>query len=190
MLSRGVQSISELISTTGLVNLDFADVTSIMSNAGLAHMGVGNGKGKDKAEAAAKMAISSPLLETSISGARGIIVNITASPDIGFEEVDTASNMIATEAHPDANIIWGAAFDPSLEDEMRVTVIATGFTTEKKGAVLGKRAASPAAAAPKAADTASAEKAETPANDDEYDLILDILNKSKKRKEDENKRNY
>ena len=127
VLSRGVQSISELINVDGIVNLDFADVTTIMSNAGLAHMGVGNGKGKDKADLAARMAISSPLLETSISGAMGIIVNITASPDIGLEEIDYASNMIAEEANPDATIIWGAAFDDKLEDEMKITVIATGF---------------------------------------------------------------
>ena len=132
VLSRGVQSISELINVDGIVNLDFADVTTIMSNAGLAHMGVGNGKGKDKADLAARMAISSPLLETSISGAMGIIVNITASPDIGLEEIDYASNMIAEEANPDATIIWGAAFDETLEDEMKITVIATGFDIVKK----------------------------------------------------------
>lgn len=132
VLSRGVQSISELINVDGIVNLDFADVTTIMANAGLAHMGVGNGKGKDKADLAARMAISSPLLETSISGATGIIVNITASPDIGLEEIDHASNMIAEEANPDATIIWGAAFDDKLEDEMRITVIATGFDIAKK----------------------------------------------------------
>jgi len=132
VLSRGVKSIYELINMDAIVNLDFADVTAIMNNAGLAHMGVGNGKGKDKAEIAARMAISSPLLETSIAGATGIIVNITASPDIGLEEVDFASNMIAEEANPNANIIWGAAFDESLEDEMKITVVATGFDIAKK----------------------------------------------------------
>ena len=134
VLSRGVKSIYELINMDAIVNLDFADVTAIMANAGLAHMGVGNGKGKDKAEIAARMAISSPLLETSIAGATGIIVNITASPDIGLEEVDYASNMIAEEANPEANIIWGAAFDDSLEDEMKITVVATGFDIAKKKA--------------------------------------------------------
>ncbi|MBE6643175.1 MAG: cell division protein FtsZ [Ruminococcaceae bacterium] len=134
VLRQGVQSISELINVTGLVNLDFADVTAIMSNAGNAHMGVGQATGKDKAEQAAMLAISSPLLETSIKGARGIIVNITASPDIGLDEVDVAASMIQKEAHPDAQIIWGAAFDTSLEDEMKVTVIATGFESAKKGA--------------------------------------------------------
>ena len=132
VLKHGVTSIADLISDYGIINLDFADVTSIMKNAGLAHMGVGSATGKDKAEQAAKLAISSPLLETSISGARGILVNITASPDIGLDEMDTATHMITNEAHPDANIIWGATFDPKLEDEMRVTVIATGFVAPNK----------------------------------------------------------
>ena len=108
VLRHGVQSISDLINVPGIVNLDFADVSSVMLNAGYAHMGVGEASGKDKAELAAKAAISSPLLETSIAGARGIIINITASPDIGLEEVDIASSMVKEEAHPDANIIWGA----------------------------------------------------------------------------------
>jgi cell division protein FtsZ len=127
VLRRGVHSVSELVNVPGFVNLDFADVTTIMKDAGYAHMGVGTGSGQDKAMIAATTAISSPLLETSISGATGVLVSITASPDIGLEDVDLASTMIAKEAHPDANIIWGAAFDPSLEDEMRVTIIATGF---------------------------------------------------------------
>lgn len=131
VLRRGVQSISELINVPGFINLDFADVTSIMKGAGFAHMGVGSATGKDKAELAAKAAISSPLLETSIEGARGILLSITASPDIQLEDVDLAASMVAQEAHPDANIIWGAAFDPSLEDEMRVTIIATGFENAK-----------------------------------------------------------
>lgn len=131
VLRQGVQSITELINVTGIINLDFADVTAIMSNAGNAHMGVGQATGKDKAEQAAKLAISSPLLETSIKGARGILVNITASPDIALEEVDIASNMIKNEAHPDAQVIWGATFDNTLEDEIKVTVIATGFESAK-----------------------------------------------------------
>ncbi|MBR5314318.1 MAG: cell division protein FtsZ, partial [Clostridia bacterium] len=134
VLRQGVQSISELINVTGLVNLDFADVTAIMSDAGNAHMGVGQAQGKDKAEQAAMLAISSPLLETSIKGARGIIINITASPDIGLDEVDVAASIISKEAHPDAQIIWGAAFDNNLEDAIKVTVIATGFDSAKKAA--------------------------------------------------------
>lgn len=127
VLRRGVQSISELINVPGVINLDFADVTSIMLNAGFAHMGIGSAEGKDKATEAAKGAISSPLLETSIEGAMGIIINITVSPDVGLDEVYAASKFITDEAHPDANIIFGAAFDNTLEDRMTVTVIATGF---------------------------------------------------------------
>ena len=129
VLRQGVQSISDLIKLPGLVNLDFADVTAVMKDAGYAHMGVGRASGKDKAEAAAEMAISSPLLETAINGAKGVIINITSSPDIGLEEIEVASSMITSQAHEDANIIWGAAFDETMEDEMSVTVIATGFPT-------------------------------------------------------------
>lgn len=127
VLKHGVESISELITKIGVVNTDFADVTTIMKDAGYAHMGVGSAQGKEKAEQAAKMAISSPLLETSIEGARRILVNITASPDISLEEMDFASNMITEEAHPDATVIWGALIDPELDDEMRITLIATDF---------------------------------------------------------------
>ena len=130
VLRRGVQSISELISVPAFINLDFADVTAIMKNAGYAHMGVGSATGKDKAELAAKAAISSPLLETTIKGATGVIISITASPDIGLQDVDVAAAMISAEATPDANVIWGVAFDPDLEDEMKITIVATGF--EKK----------------------------------------------------------
>ena len=130
VLRRGVQSVSELINVPGFINLDFADVTSIMKGAGYAHMGVGAAKGADKARVAAMQAISSPLLETNITGATGVLVSITASEDIQLDEIDEASNMIYEEAHPDANIIWGAAFDPALQDEMRVTVIATGFLAD------------------------------------------------------------
>ena len=128
VLRQGVQSISDLILLPGLVNLDFADVTAVMKDAGYAHMGVGRASGKDKAEVAANMAISSPLLETAINGAKGVIINITSSPDIGLDEIETASTMIAEQADQEANIIWGAAFDENMEDEMSVTVIATGFS--------------------------------------------------------------
>ncbi|HCA28816.1 MAG TPA: cell division protein FtsZ, partial [Ruminococcaceae bacterium] len=130
VLRQGVQSISQLIKVPGLVNLDFADVTTVMKDAGYSHMGVGHAEGKDKAEIAAKTAISSPLLETSIDGARGVIINITSSPDIDLEDVELASSMISRAAHPDATIIWGAAFDENLDDELSVTVIATGFSTD------------------------------------------------------------
>ena len=131
VLRRGVQSVSELINVPGFINLDFADVTTIMKNAGYAHMGVGAAKGEDKAQLASMAAISSPLLETSIAGAMGVLVCITASQDIQLDEVNLASQMIYEEAHPDATIIWGATLDPTLEDEMRVTIIATGFDQVK-----------------------------------------------------------
>lgn len=131
VLRQAVQSISDLVLVPGIVNLDFADVTAIMKDAGYAHMGVGTASGKDKAEAAAKMAISSPLLETTIDGAKGLIVNITAAPDIGLDDIEIASSMISEQADKDANIIWGAAFDESMDDQIRVTVIATGFSTRE-----------------------------------------------------------
>lgn len=127
VLRQGVQSISDLICTTGIINLDFADVTSVMKNAGNAHMGVGRASGKEKARVAAEMAINSPLLETSINGAMGVIANIVASPDIALDEVYTASELISDAAHPDVNLIWGVAYDENLNDEILVTVIATGF---------------------------------------------------------------
>lgn len=127
VLRQGVESISSLINVPAFINLDFADVRSIMKEAGFAHMGVGAAKGPGKAENAAKAAISSPLLETSIAGARGVIINITSSPDIGLDDVETAASMITQSAHPDSNIIWGTAFDDTLNDEMHITVVATGF---------------------------------------------------------------
>ena len=130
VLRRGVQSISDLINVPGFINLDFADVTSVMQNAGYAHMGVGAATGKDKAELAAKEAISSPLLETSIKGAKGILISMAVSPDVSLDDVDLASTLITNEANPEANVIWGVSFDPELENEMRITIIATGF--EKK----------------------------------------------------------
>ncbi len=139
VLRRGVQSISGLINVPGFINLDFADVTSVMKDAGYAHMGVGSATGKDKAELAAKAAIFSPLLESSISGAHGILISISVSPDVGLEEVTLASELIAAEAHPDASIIWGVAFDPELDDEMKITIIATGFAEDQNTAQTGRK---------------------------------------------------
>lgn len=127
VLRQAVESISDLVKNVGFINLDFADVTSVMKDAGLAHMGVGRAAGSNKAEEAAKMAISSPLLETSIVGARGVLVNVTGDMNIGLEEVEIAATLVQEAANPDANIIFGATFDENLEDEIRVTVIATGF---------------------------------------------------------------
>lgn len=140
VLRQAVQSISDLIKTTGLINLDFADVTAVMKDAGLAHMGVGRAAGKNKAEEATRIAINSPLLETSIQGAKGIIVNITGPMDMGLEEVELASEMVKEVADPDALFMMGTAFDETLEDELRVTVIATGFG-EVENPVPGQEAA-------------------------------------------------
>ena len=133
VLRQGVKSISELIKVPGLINLDFADVTAVMKDAGHAHMGVGRASGKEKAEAAANAAVSSPLLETTIQGAKGVIISITSSPDITLDDVDVAASIIAEAADADANIIFGVAFDEKLDDEMIVTVIATGFGTDSNG---------------------------------------------------------
>ncbi len=138
VLRQAVSSISDLIKNAGFINLDFADVTTIMKSAGLAHMGVGHATGKGKAEEAAKAAVSSPLMETSIDGAKGVLVNITGSMDIGLEEVETAANLVQSAAHPEANIIFGAAFDDTMDDEIRVTVIATGFD-DKSAAAAAKK---------------------------------------------------
>ena len=132
VLQQGVKSISELINTSGFINLDFADVSTIMKDAGYAHMGVASAQGKDKAIIAAESAISSPLLETSIDGAKGLIINITAPPTIEFDEIDAATSHISQSVDPEANIIFGVAFDESLDDELKITVIATGFDTEFK----------------------------------------------------------
>ena len=168
VLRQAVQSISDLIRDTGFINLDFADVTAIMKGAGLAHMGVGRAAGKGKAEEAARMAISSPLLETSIDGARGVLINITGSPDIGLEEVEQAATLVQQAVHPEALTIFGATFDETLDDEMRVTVIATGFA-EGEG-----RIKPPAPASAEAAEEVPAEAQEV---DKSFEDILAIFNR-------------
>ena len=186
VLRQAVQSISDLIKNTGLINLDFADVSAVMKDAGMAHMGVGRAAGKNKAEDAARMAISSPLLETSINGAKGVLVNVTGSVDIGLEEVETAANLVQEAAHPDALIIFGATFDETLEDEIRVTVIATGFEEMDPGLT------APAAPVAAPVETPAAPAAETPAqeqptaaesksnlDDDLYASILHIFETNK-----------
>jgi len=131
ILRQGVQGISDLISIPGLVNLDFADVKTIMLDQGMAHMGIGRASGENRAEDAAKQAILSPLLETSIEGARGVIINITGGHDLGLYEVNTAAELIQRSVDPEANIIFGAVVDENLTDEIVITVIATGFEKEK-----------------------------------------------------------
>ena len=134
VLRQGVQGISDLIAVPGLVNLDFADVKTIMLNTGMAHMGVGRASGENRAEDAAKEAIESPLLETSIEGARGVIINITGGENLGLHEVNTAAELVQRSVDPEANIIFGTVTDPSMEDEIQITVIATGFEKEEKAA--------------------------------------------------------
>ena len=127
VLRQGVQGISELITVPGLINLDFADVRTIMSEGGAALMAVGNAKGEERAREAAEKAISSELLDITIDGARGILFNVTGGPDLTLFEVNQAAAIIKETAHPDVNLIFGAVIDPSLSDELRITVIATGF---------------------------------------------------------------
>ena len=131
VLRQGVQGISDLITIPGLVNLDFADVRTVMIDKGLAHMGVGKGKGDNRAQEAARQAISSPLLETSIVGATGVLLNITGGADMGLLEINEAAEIVQQAADQDANIIFGAVIDENLKDEISITVIATGFVSDK-----------------------------------------------------------
>ena len=192
VLQQAVQSISDLIKNTGFINLDFADVSAVMKDAGRAHMGVGRAAGKNKAEEAARMAVSSPLLETSINGARGVLINVTGSMDIGLEEVETAATLVQEAAHPDVNLIFGASFDEELEDEIRVTVIATGFDEESQQPAAAAVKAAPAApaqpqapaeqpaapAAPEAAPAAQPEPEKaSPVSDEDWDILQKIFSK-------------
>ena len=202
VLLHGVKSISELIKVPGFVNLDFADVTSIMRDAGYAHMGFAKASGKDKAAEAAKGSISSPLLETSISGAKGVIISFTAAPDVDLDDIEGAAALITEQAHPDADITWGIAFDDSMDDEMMITVIATGFEDKPKSAMYPEeqpKAEAPAAPAaqteyvqtsiaqpakPVAPEEPKKEEApyiaKRPAEinpDDEFSIILDSFNR-------------
>ena len=137
VLRQGVQGISDLIAVPGLINLDFADVKTIMLNTGMAHMGIGRASGENRAEDAAKQAIESPLLETSIEGARGVIINITGSSDLGLHEVNTAAELIQRSVDSEANIIFGSVVDEDMGDEISITVIATGFEQEQNITSLG-----------------------------------------------------
>ena len=172
VLKQAVQSISELVGYSEHVNinLDFADVSAIMKDAGRAHMGVGSATGRDKAEQAAQAAVASPLLETSINGAMGVLINITGSSDLGLDDVETAASIVQEAANPEANIIFGSAFDDSLEDEMRVTVIATGFDEKKPTTRLG------------AFSSGMERSGRTPAapveDDNDIDAIFKIFNKN------------
>ena len=152
VLKMAVTSISELVgySDRVIINLDFADGSAVMKDAGRAHMGVGTASGREKAEQAALAAVSSPLLETSINGATGVLVNVTGSSELTLDDVETAAGIVQEAASPDANIIFGATSSDEFEDEMRVTVIATGFDHSDEGKVVVKETASAPAAAPAA----------------------------------------
>ena len=127
VLQQGIQGITDLINVPSLINLDFADVQTVMMDKGIAHIGIGSGHGDDKANEAVQRAVESPLLETTIDGARGVLINITGSVDIGLEEVTQASSIVSDMANPNANVIWGVSFDHEMENAMHVTIIATGF---------------------------------------------------------------
>jgi cell division protein FtsZ len=191
VLRQAVANISELITVPGFINLDFADVTSVMKDAGYAHIGTGRAAGKDKAAEAARMAISSPLLETSIDMARGVIVSVIGSDDIGLDEVETAATMVQQAAHPDAHIIFGAFIDDSMDDEIRVVVIATGFDNAPNSAKMDMegKTASPASTGTglftEASSTAAEEKSapvqsqssELGSDDAAFDVLMRIFDK-------------
>ena len=174
VLKQAVSSISELVAYSEhvIINLDFADVSAIMKDAGHAHMGVGTASGRDKAEQAAMAAVSSPLLETSINGATGVLINIAGSHDLGLDDVETAANIVMEAANPDANIIFGAAFDDELQDEMRVTVIATGFAEKRQSP------AKPIGAYSAAQEKATASKNQAQEDIDDIDEIFKIFNRN------------
>ena len=150
VLLSGVQGITDLITTPGLINLDFADVKSVMSGAGSALMGIGSARGDNRAVEAAEKAISSPLLEQSMDGARGVLLSIAGGSDLGLFEINDAAQLVTDAAHPDANIIFGAVIDDALGDEVRVTVIAAGFD----GGAPSYKPAEPARKAPPVQPTA------------------------------------
>ncbi|MFF0728833.1 cell division protein FtsZ [Streptomyces sp. NPDC004134] len=165
VLLSGVQGITDLITTPGLINLDFADVKSVMSEAGSALMGIGSARGDDRAVAAAEMAISSPLLEASIDGARGVLLSISGGSDLGLFEINEAAQLVSEAAHPEANIIFGAVIDDALGDEVRVTVIAAGFDggqlpSKNRDKVLGSYGGRDESPAESVADTGPARSTE------------------------------
>ena len=171
ILLQGVQGITDLITTPGLINTDFADVRTVMVDAGSALMGIGHGSGEGRAIAAARAAISSPLLEASIENARGILLNICGGPDLGLLEVNEAAEIIHGVAHQDANIIFGAVIDDEMGDDVRVTVIAAGFDRWDDA----PRSASPASASLDPGEpTGEVPIADVFAHDDEDDDDLDL----------------
>ena len=192
VLRQAVKNISELSTVPGFINLDFADVTSVMKDAGFAHIGTGSAAGKDKAAEAAREAISSPLLETSIDMAHGVIVSVIGSDDIGLDEVETAATMVQQAAHPDAHIIFGAFIDENMDDEIRVVVIATGFDNVPNSAKMSMdgnkdkasgstglftEAATAAADKKPARATASKPSSDVGSDDAAFDVLMRIFDK-------------
>jgi len=156
VLLSGVQGITDLITTPGLINLDFADVKSVMANAGSALMGIGSARGEDRSVVAAEQAVSSPLLEASIDGAHGVLLSIQGGSDLGLFEINEAAQLVADAAHPDANIIFGAVIDDALGDEVRVTVIAAGFDSGTPTRRSDERGLGQVAARPRSTTTSTA----------------------------------
>ena len=192
VLRQAVKNLSELITVPGFINLDFADVTTVMKDAGFAHIGTGSAAGKDKAAEAAREAISSPLLETSIDMAHGVIVSVIGSDDIGLDEVETAATMVQQAAHPDAHIIFGAFIDENMDDEIRVVVIATGFDNVPNSAKMSMdgnkdkasgstglftEAATAAADKKPARATASKPSSDVGSDDAAFDVLMRIFDK-------------
>ena len=180
VLKQAVTSISELVgfSKNVIINLDFADVSSVMKDAGRAHMGVGNATGREKAEAAAAAAISSPLLETAINGATGVLINITGSAEMTLDEVETAAGIVQEAANPEANIIFGATIDETFGDELRVTVIATGFDQTMGGSIVFGKKEEPKAVVEmveEAEEAAPVKKPVVEENMDDIDAVLSIF---------------
>ncbi len=179
VLRQGVASISSIVNESAFINLDFSDIRSVMKDAGYAHMGVGTAKGLNKSEEAANSAISSPLLETSIAGARGVIINITSSPDIGLDDMEKAAALITNSAHPDANIIWGVAFDDTMTDEMRVTVIATGFDiVDASETLLSEEIDAYELAEPEIIAPVAPVVQEDDGNDNNFNQVLNLINRN------------
>ena len=178
VLKQAVASISELVgfSEKVIINLDFADVSAVMKDAGRAHMGVGTAAGREKAEQAAQAAIASPLLETAINGATGVLVNVTGSSEMTLDDVETAAGIVQEAANPDANIIFGATIAEGFQDEMRVTVIATGFDQAGFAATQKTTASAPTAAA-KVEEEQPLKAVEAPADIGEIDEIFKIFSR-------------
>ena len=185
VLCTGVASISDIIVSPGFINVDFADITTVMANAGIAHMGLGSGKGKDKVETAVKMAMSSPLLETSITGTNSILLSIKMPSNMDFSAYTEANELIARETNPDVNLIAGLSYDDSLDDAIEVAVIATSFNGNAAASTSdGKNAATPAGKAVE--DEAPIDIPKTKSEDDQFDDqlsgIMDVLNKPRNNK--------